>query len=50
VVTIPANQSQIAGVLEKKFQGCGFNMAIAKDHVGFALMAGIGADGAAEKR
>jgi len=34
MVTVPANQSGVAGVIEKKLQRWRFNMAVAKDHVG----------------
>src|SRR5271154_7044261 len=38
VVAVPAAQGGVAGVGEKKFQGRRFNVAVAKHHVGFALM------------
>jgi hypothetical protein len=41
VVAVPAAQGVVAGVGEKKWQRRRFNVAVAKDHVGFALMAGI---------
>jgi len=36
VVTVPAAQGGVAGVGEKKWQRRRFNVAVAKDHVGFA--------------
>ena len=39
VVAVPAAQGGVAGVGEKKWQHRRFNVAIAKYHVGFALMA-----------
>src|SRR5271165_2680766 len=41
VVTIPAHQSGVNHVFKKKFQSRGFNMTIAKYHIGFAPMTGI---------
>jgi hypothetical protein len=35
VVAVPAAQGGIAGVGEKKWQRRRFNVAVAKDHVGF---------------
>ena len=36
VVPVPAAQGGVAGVGEKKWQRRRFNVAVAKDHVGFA--------------
>src|ERR1039458_2448027 len=36
MVAVPAAQGVVAGVREKKFQRRRFNVAVAKDHVGFA--------------
>jgi len=41
VVTVPAAQGGVAGVGEKKWQRRRFNVAIAKDDVGFALVSWI---------
>jgi len=38
VVAVPAGQSGVAGVGKKKWQRWRFDVAVAKDHVGFALM------------
>ena len=38
MVAVPAAQGVVAGVGEKKLQRRRFNVAVAKDHVGFALM------------
>jgi hypothetical protein len=38
MVAIPANQSRVARVIKKKFQRRRFDMAVAKQHVGFALV------------
>ena len=40
VVAVPAAQGFVAGVCKKKFQRRRFDVAVAKDHVGLALMAG----------
>jgi hypothetical protein len=41
VVAVPAAQGGVTGVFKKKFQRRRFNVAVAKYHVGFALMTGI---------
>ena len=38
VVAVPAGQGGVAGVGKKKWQRRRFDVAVAKDHVGFALM------------
>jgi len=40
MVAVPADQSGVAGVFKKKLQRWRFDVAVAKDHVGFALMTG----------
>ena len=42
VVTVPTAQGGVAGVGKKKLQRRRFNVAVAKDHVGFALVPGFG--------
>jgi len=42
MVAIPAHQGGVAGVFKKKLQRRRFDVAVAKDHVGFALVAGKG--------
>ena len=42
VVAVPAAEGGVTGVREKKLQRQRFNVAVAKNHVGFALMTGIG--------
>lgn len=39
MVTIPANESGIAGVVEQRIQGWRFHVAIAKGNIGFILVA-----------
>jgi len=39
VVAVPTGQGGVAGVGKKKLQRRRFNVAVAKDHVGFALVA-----------
>ena len=46
IVAVPANQGVVAGVFKEKFQRRRFDVAVAKDHVGFALMTGITSLGA----
>ena len=41
MVAIPADQGGVAGVGKKKLQRRRFDMAVAKDHIGSALMTGI---------
>jgi len=41
MVAVPAGQSRVAGVGKEEFQRRGFNVAVAKDDVGAALMAFI---------
>ena len=41
MVAVPADQGDIAGVFKKKLQRRRFDVAVAKHHVGAALMAGI---------
>ncbi len=36
MVTIPAHQGRVAGVGKQEFQRWRFDVAVAKDHVGFA--------------
>jgi len=38
VVAVPAGQGGVAGVGKKKLQRRRFDVAVAKDHVGFALV------------
>jgi hypothetical protein len=38
VVAVPAGQGGVAGVGKKKWQRRRFDVAVAKNHVGFALM------------
>ncbi|HZI30725.1 MAG TPA: hypothetical protein VFF11_00185, partial [Candidatus Binatia bacterium] len=40
MVAIPTAQSSVTGVFEKIFQLWRFNVAVAKHHIGFALMTG----------
>ena len=40
MVAIPATQRRVAGVFKQKFQRRRFDVAVAKDHVGFGLVAG----------
>ena len=39
MVTIPSAQGGVARVIEKKFQGRRFDVTVAEQHVGFALVA-----------
>ena len=39
VVTVPSNQSRIAGVLKEEFQRRRFDMSVAKNYVDFVLVA-----------
>ena len=48
MVAVPAAQGGGAGVGKKKLQRRRFNVAVAKDHVGFALMTGVASFGAAK--
>ena len=48
MVAIPTHQRRVAGVFKEKFQRRRFDVAVAKDHVGFALVAGD-RDGGAKK-
>ena len=41
MVSIPSHQGFVAGVFKQKFQCRRFDVAVAKDHVGFALVAGV---------
>jgi hypothetical protein len=41
VVAVPLAQGGVAGVFKKKLQPWRFDVAVAKNHVGFALMTGI---------
>jgi hypothetical protein len=41
MVAVPTAQGVIAGIFKKKLQRRRFDMAVAKYHVGFALMTGI---------
>jgi len=41
MVAVPADQSGVAGVFKKKLQRRRFDVAVAKHHVGFVLMAQI---------
>ena len=41
VVAVPAGQGGIVGVLEKKFERQAFGMAVAENHVGPVLVAGV---------
>ena len=45
MVAIPAAQGRVAGIFKERFQRRRFDVAVAKDHVGFALMTGIGSGG-----
>jgi hypothetical protein len=38
MVAVPARQGRVAGVFKQKFQRRRFDVAVAKDHVGFALL------------
>jgi len=38
MVAIPADQGVVAGVFKRKSQSRPFNMAVAKHHIGFALV------------
>jgi hypothetical protein len=38
MVAVPADQSRVVGGSQKKFQRRRFDVAVAKDHVGFSLM------------
>jgi hypothetical protein len=49
MVAVPAGQSGVAGVFKKKLQRRRFDVAVAKDHVGFALMARMTSFGAAKR-
>jgi hypothetical protein len=40
MVAVPAGQGGVAGVGKKKWKRRRFDVAVAKDHVGFALMTG----------
>ncbi len=42
VVAVPAAQGVVVGVREKKLQRRRFNVAVAKHHIGFALMTLVG--------
>jgi hypothetical protein len=41
MVAIPPNQCRVTDVFKQKFQGRRFDVAVAKDDVGFALMSGV---------
>ncbi len=41
VIAVPAAQSFVAVVLKEKLQRRRFDVAVAKDHVGFALVTGV---------
>ena len=38
MVAVPAHQGRVAGVFKQEFQRRRFDVAVAKDHVGFALV------------
>jgi hypothetical protein len=46
MVAVPARQGRVAGVGKQKWQRRRFDVAVAKHHVGFALMTGITSFGA----